>query len=77
MLGPTSVVSATPNTDEVIVCINTADDPACPLTSVGCVFNDQNVWANVQVFEKLKDIEHRNFGSSAGCWPPLFTLRFP
>ena len=25
---------------------------ACPLTSVGCVFNDKNIWANIQLAER-------------------------
>jgi coiled-coil and C2 domain-containing protein 2A len=46
-------------------------DPHCPLTSVGCVINSQNVWANVQ--------EHSSPGrisfnlSSHKHWSPLFS----
>ena len=33
-----------------------SDDPACPLTSIGCIFDDKNIWANVQPFERPAEL---------------------
>jgi hypothetical protein len=50
-----------------------SDDPACPLTSVGCVFNDLNVWANIQPYEKADELNW-DFDDPK-CWRPFFGVR--
>jgi len=50
-----------------------AEDPACPLTSVGCVFNDTNVWVNVQTFEKPIEVSWDL--DDPKCWRPFFGAR--
>ena len=50
-----------------------SDDPACPLTSVGCVFNDQNIWANVQPYEKPGELSWAL--EDPKCWRPFFGVR--
>jgi len=50
-----------------------SDDPACPLTSVGCVFDDQNVWANIQPFEKPDELSWDL--DDPKCWRPFFGAR--
>ena len=49
---------------------------ACPLTSVGCVFNDKNVWANVQLAERPFELSW-DLGDPK-CWKAFFGPRgFP
>ncbi|KAJ3234178.1 Coiled-coil and C2 domain-containing protein 2A [Chytriomyces hyalinus] len=50
-------------------------DPHLPLKVVGCVFNDMNVWANIQAHDdpprmnwNIADIKH---------WKPFFHRKFP
>lgn len=43
---------------------------ACPLTSIGCVFDDTNVWANVQ--PSARPFEMTWLLSDAKCWRPFF-----
>ena len=47
---------------------------ACPLISVGMVFNERNVWANVQVgAERPFELDFNL--SDAKCWKPFFGPR--
>lgn len=50
-------------------------DANCPLKSIGCVFNHENIWANVQVSEEpyrlLFDL------TKTGSWQPFFTKSYP
>jgi len=48
---------------------------ACPLTSVGCVFNDSNVWANVQPTDKLTEMDWRIEDDNPKSWRPFFGAR--
>jgi coiled-coil and C2 domain-containing protein 2A len=55
------------------------DDPisplsSCPLTSVGCVFDDSNVWANVQLTDRLYEMDW-TFRDNPKCWRPFFGPR--
>ncbi len=50
-------------------------DTLCPLKDIGCIFNESNVWANIQVNGDPSRI-HFNL-SDASAWRPLFTPRFP
>jgi coiled-coil and C2 domain-containing protein 2A len=45
-------------------------DPHCPLTTVGCIFDSQNVWGNIQSFD---DPGRMNLDVLSGKqWAPLF-----
>lgn len=50
-------------------------DANCPLKSIGCVFNHENIWANVQVSEEpyrlLFDL------TKTSCWQPFFSKSYP
>lgn len=50
-------------------------DTNCPLKGIGCVFNHENIWANVQVSEEpyrlLFDLTKTN------SWQPFFTKAYP
>ncbi|KAJ7389194.1 Coiled-coil and C2 domain-containing protein 2A, partial [Desmophyllum pertusum] len=50
-------------------------DANCPLKSIGCVFNHENIWGNVQVSEEpyrlLFDFTKTN------SWQPFFTKSYP
>lgn len=55
------------------------DDPvsplsACPLNSVGCVFNDRNVWANVQACDKPLEMDWK-LHDNPRSWRPFFGSR--
>ncbi len=47
------------------------EDPQCALKSIGCVFNRENIWANVQ----LTDVPHKMHFNLAdeSSWKPFFT----
>ena len=52
------------------------DDPvsplsSCPLTSIGCVFDERNVWANVQLTDKPLEMDW-NLQDNPKCWKPFF-----
>ena len=45
-------------------------DPQCPLRSIGTIFNDKNIWANIQPHEQPYLL---NFSlTDVKCWTPLF-----
>ena len=45
-----------------------ADDQRCPLRDIGCVFNMENVWANIQ----SGDLQNMAFDfNNASCWLPM------
>ncbi|XP_031567301.1 coiled-coil and C2 domain-containing protein 2A-like [Actinia tenebrosa] len=50
-------------------------DPHCPLKSLGCVFNEENIWANVQEndepFRLIYDFTKPNL------WQPFFSKKYP
>ncbi|KAL9987685.1 hypothetical protein ACROYT_G002032 [Oculina patagonica] len=50
-------------------------DANCPLKSIGCVFNHENIWGNVQASEEpyrlLFDLTKTN------SWQPFFTKSYP
>lgn len=50
-------------------------DTNCPLKSIGCVFNHENIWANIQVSEEpyrlMFDLTKTN------SWQPFFTKSYP
>ena len=57
------------------------DDPisplsACPLTSVGCVFNDHNVWANVQTTDRPIEMDWQ-LHDNPKAWRPFFHKGYP
>ncbi|KAL1524398.1 hypothetical protein AB1Y20_019293 [Prymnesium parvum] len=47
-----------------------ANDSACPLTSVGCVFDDKNVWANIQAIDNPAEMNWKL--DDPKCWRPFF-----
>ncbi|KAJ3124071.1 Coiled-coil and C2 domain-containing protein 2A [Nowakowskiella sp. JEL0407] len=49
-------------------------DPFCPMKEVGCIFNSENVWSNIQ---KNADPARLNWDlDNQSCWKPLFTKAF-
>ncbi|KAL3923902.1 MAG: hypothetical protein SGPRY_004076 [Prymnesium sp.] len=50
-----------------------ADDAACPLTSVGCIFNNKNIWANIQPSDKSSELSWDL--EDPKCWRPFFGPR--
>ena len=46
---------------------------ACPLSAVGCVFDDNNVWANVQVADRPSEMAW--ILTDPKCWRPFFGPR--
>lgn len=50
-------------------------DNFCPLISVGCVINDENIFANVQQYEKPAQM---NFDlNNSSHWAPFYSRKFP
>jgi len=47
---------------------------SCPLTTVSCVFDDSNVWANVQPENRLYDMDW-HLHDNPKCWRPFFGPR--
>ncbi|XP_071836357.1 coiled-coil and C2 domain-containing protein 2A-like [Apostichopus japonicus] len=47
----------------------------CPLKSVGCLVNQENIWANIQVNAEPSRIDFDV--SKTSNWKPLFTKSFP
>jgi coiled-coil and C2 domain-containing protein 2A len=43
---------------------------ACPLLTVGCVFDDNNLWANIQLFERPAEMSW--IFNDPKCWKPFF-----
>ncbi|KAI9317369.1 hypothetical protein DFJ73DRAFT_635749, partial [Zopfochytrium polystomum] len=52
-----------------------ARDPHLPLKVVGCVFNEENIWANVQRHDDPARVSWNIH--DAACWRPFFSSRFP
>ncbi|EDO29032.1 predicted protein [Nematostella vectensis] len=50
-------------------------DPHCPLTSIGCVFNEENIWANVQQFEEPFRLDFDL--TKPKLWLPFFSQKYP
>ncbi|KAL7746563.1 hypothetical protein RI367_008090 [Sorochytrium milnesiophthora] len=54
----------------------TLGEPHCPLSSIGCVFNDENVWMNVRPDnEDLSQLSLRLDNRAA--WRPFFDIKMP
>ncbi|XP_050400906.2 coiled-coil and C2 domain-containing protein 2A [Patella vulgata] len=49
-------------------------DSFCPVQVVGCVMNQNNIWANIQPYEKPVQIDFRFNNTS--CWRPIFERSF-
>eukprot|EP01137_Pigoraptor_chileana_P026493 Opistho-2@7848 len=50
-------------------------DTNCPLLEVGCIFNDKNIWANVQRYAEPTRIDFDL--TNAKNWTPFFSRKFP
>lgn len=50
-------------------------DHFCPLLSIGCLINKENIWANIQAQDAPSQIKFDL--QNAGAWRPFFTTRFP
>jgi len=44
---------------------------SCPLSSIGCVFDERNVWANVQLTDRPADMDW-TLHDNPKCWRPFF-----
>jgi coiled-coil and C2 domain-containing protein 2A len=57
--------------DPVSSCQYNLDDVHCPLKDIGFMFNDENVWANIQIYDipcqMVFDVQKKL------CWTPFFT----
>lgn len=53
--------------------VYTLDDTSCPLTSVGCVFNDKNIWANIQKSAEPQLVNWELFDPK--LWRPFFSRK--
>lgn len=50
-------------------------DANCPLKSVGCIVNHENIWGNVQVSDEPYRLLFELTKTS--CWQPFFTRSYP
>ncbi|KAL3869795.1 hypothetical protein ACJMK2_042432 [Sinanodonta woodiana] len=50
-------------------------DSNCPLQSVGCLINSENIWANIQQYEKPAQMSF--VLNDSKCWSTLFGRTFP
>lgn len=50
-------------------------DNYCPLQSVGCLVNNENIWANVHQYEKPAQMDF-NMNNTA-AWRPFFSRSYP
>ncbi|KAH3847614.1 hypothetical protein DPMN_089941, partial [Dreissena polymorpha] len=46
------------------------NDATCPLRSIGCIVNNENIWANIQPYDKPDQMMYSLTETS--CWEPLF-----
>lgn len=78
--GPTAYVMTEQENDYWIWNAGTGEhfsyrDSYCPLQSISCLINAENIWANVQQYEKPAQM---NFDLSQGAsWRSFFTRSFP
>ncbi|VDI43750.1 coiled-coil and C2 domain-containing protein 2A [Mytilus galloprovincialis] len=79
--GPTAYVLTEDGTNGFLIWnANTGEhykvhDNYCPLISIGCIINDENIFANVQQYEKPAQM---NFEfSNTSYWTPFYGRRFP
>ncbi|XP_048762965.2 coiled-coil and C2 domain-containing protein 2A-like isoform X2 [Ostrea edulis] len=78
--GPTAYVMTEQESDYWIWNAGTGEhfsyrDSYCPLQSISCLINAENIWANIQQYEKPAQM---NFDISQGSsWRPFFSRSFP
>nr|XP_022316561.1 coiled-coil and C2 domain-containing protein 2A-like isoform X3 [Crassostrea virginica] len=78
--GPTAYVMTEQENDYWIWNAGTGEhfsyrDSYCPLQSISCLINAENIWGNVQQYEKPAQM---NFDLSQGTsWRPFFSRSFP
>ncbi|XP_052775366.1 coiled-coil and C2 domain-containing protein 2A-like isoform X2 [Mya arenaria] len=78
--GPTSYVLTEEGNDFYIWNPSTGEkfrtnNPTCPLRSIGCLVNAENIWANIQPYDKPDQMMYRL--SDTSCWEPLFNKSRP